>query len=75
MKNKTIEISLEEYQRLHEEIKLLKDNDLLQKMNTLVDILYRDKNNLYMGDYTEDLTEVSINNSWDKHSKSAWDEV
>lgn len=75
MKNKTIEISLEEYQRLQEEIKILKDNDLLQKMNQLVDILYRDKNNLYMGNYTDDLTEASINNSWDKDSKSAWDEV
>jgi len=75
MKDKTIEISLEEYQRLQEEIKIVKDNDLLQKINQLVDILYRDKNSLYMGNYTDDLTEASLNNSWDKHSKSAWDEV
>jgi len=58
---KTIQIPLQEYQQLQEQLKLLKDKDLLQKLDKLIDLLYQEKYGLYMGDYTEDLT----NNAWD----------
>jgi len=59
---------------LQEELALLKNSELLQNVNKLIDFLYQDKYGLYMGDYTEDLTERSLNESWE-NEPSGWDNV
>ncbi len=71
---KTIQIPVAEYQRLQEELALLKNSELLQTVNKLIDFLYQDKYGLYMGDYMEDLTEYSVNESWED-AISGWDNV
>lgn len=70
----TIEVPLAEYKRMQEELNLLKDSELLQKLNRLIDLLYQDKYGLYMGNETEDLTEAVVNKSWE-NKESAWDHV
>ena len=70
----TIQLPLTEYQRLQEELALLKNTELLQTINKLVDFLYQDKYGLYAGDFTEDLTEYSVNQAWE-NKPSAWDNV
>ncbi len=70
----TIEIPISEYQRLQEELSLLKDNDLLKRVNKLVDILYQDKYGLYLGDYTDDLTEHAVDQAWEDE-QSEWDKL
>ena len=52
-----IQIPIKEYQAMKEEISLLKDNVLLEKMNRLVELLYEEKYGLYLGNQTDDLTE------------------
>ena len=71
---KTIQIPLSEYQNLKKSVELLKDTKLLDKFNRLIDLLYEDRYGLFMKDYTEDLTEYSINDNW-KNEKSAWDKL
>ncbi|MBK7869518.1 MAG: hypothetical protein IPJ74_01970 [Saprospiraceae bacterium] len=70
----TIELPLAEYERMQEELSLLKDAELLQKVNRLIDLLYQDKYGLYMGDFTEDLTEAAVNEAWED-KESSWDHV
>ena len=70
----TIQIPVSEYQRMQEELELLKNSEFLQSVNKLIDFLYQDKYGLYMGDYTEDLTEYSINQAWED-TPSGWDNV
>jgi hypothetical protein len=70
----TIQIPYSEYQSLKEQIALLKDNELLKKVNKLIDILYQEKYGLYLGNYTEDLTEQSIAGFWE-NNYSKWDEI
>jgi hypothetical protein len=70
----TIQLPITEYQRLQEELALLRNNELLQGINKLVDLLYQDKYGLYMGDYTEDLTEYAVNEAWEEEA-SEWDKV
>lgn len=70
----TIQIPVSEYQRLQEELALLKNSELLQTVNKLIDFLYQDKYGLYMGDYTEDLTEYSIGEAWEREP-SGWDNL
>lgn len=65
MNTETIELPVAEYQRMQEELKLLKNTDLLKKVNQLVDSLYQDKYGFYMGDFTDDLTEFAVDNAWD----------
>ena len=71
----TIQIPLNEYQFMQEELNLLRNNELLAKMNRLIDILFQEKYGLFMQDYTEDLTEYSMNNAWRKEDTSAWDNL
>jgi len=70
----TIEIPLSEYESLKEQVKLLKDTELLKKVNKLLDLLYEEKLGLYMGNYTEDLVEGSINESWNNRSNK-WNAI
>ena len=74
MSSQTIQISLKEYKDLKQTIKLLQDNNLLSKVNKLIDLLFEEKYGLYMEDYTEDLTEYTLNNFW-KDEESSWDKV
>ncbi|MBC7722085.1 MAG: hypothetical protein H7068_08680 [Pedobacter sp.] len=69
-----IQIPIKEYQAMKEEISLLKDNVLLEKMNRLVELLYEEKYGLYFGNQTSDLTESTIKNNW-VNEKSVWDNV
>ncbi len=70
----TIQIPVSEYKKLQEELALLKDTELLQTINKLVDFLYQDKYGFYIGDFTEDLTEYAVNTAWENES-SGWDNV
>ena len=70
----TIQISLKEYEAMKEELALLKNTDLLKKMNRLVDLLYEEKYGLYLGNSTNDLSEASVLNNW-QSSNSARDNV
>ncbi len=70
----TVQIPASEYQRLKEELALLKDTELLLNFNKLVDFLYQDKYGLYMGEFTEDLTEHTINQAW-PNEPNEWDKV
>lgn len=55
-----IQIPFKEYQQLQEEIALLKDVDLLKKLNRLIELLYRNRYGLVMTDQTDDLTEYAV---------------
>ena len=70
----TIEIPVEEYKAMKEEIALLKDQPLLKKFNRLVELLYKEKYGLYMGDDTNDLTEAAIQQNYTE-KKTTWDNV
>lgn len=70
----TIEIPISEYQKLQEELSLLKNTELLKNVNKLVEVLYQDRYGLYMGDYTDDLTEHAVDDAWEKED-SEWDKV
>ena len=72
---KTLVIPYQEYKSLKEEISLLKDTALLTKMDKLIDLLYKEKYELYMTDFTEDLTEYSINKNWSNDEESKWDNL
>ena len=65
MSSQTIQIPVTEYNNLKQTIELLKDNSLLSKVNQLIDLLFEEKYGLYMEDYTDDLTEYTLNNSWE----------
>ena len=70
----TIQLPLSEYENLKKKVELLKDSKLLAKLNKLIELLYEDRYGLFMKDYTEDLTEHSINDNW-KNEKSGWDKL
>lgn len=70
----TIQIPLNEYNSLKEELELLKDTVLISKINKLLDLMYKEKYGLYMGNYTDDLEEFSIDNNYNKGS-SVWDNL
>ena len=69
-----IEIPVDEYNAMKEEIALLKDQALLKKVNRLVELLYEEKYGLYMGDDTNDLINTAIDQNYTEQ-KSAWDNV
>ncbi len=64
----TIEIPISEYRSLVDELALLKDTALLENVNRLIDLLYQDKYGLYMGDFTDDLTEGVMAEAWEESS-------
>ena len=72
----TIQITVEEYDALKKEIELLKHQDLLKKMNELLDLMFESKYGLYIGNNTDDLTEYSLRNlsEWNVEG-DVWDEV
>lgn len=70
----TIQIPLNEYNSLKEELELLKDTVLISKINKLLDLMYKEKYGLYLGNYTDDLEEISIDNNYNKGS-SVWDNL
>ena len=70
----TIQIPVEEYKAMKEEIELLKDTPFLSKVNRLVELLYEEKYGLYLGNDTSDLTESTARTSWNG-DKSVWDNV
>jgi len=74
MTTDTIELPVSEYKRMQEELSLLKNSDLMKKVNQLVDSLYQDKYGFYMGDFTDDLTEYAVDSAWDD-TTSDWDNV
>jgi hypothetical protein len=70
----TIQIPLSEYNTLKEELNLLKDSELLLKINRLLDLMYQQKYGLYLGNNTDDLQEYSVNENY-KVSTNAWDNL
>ncbi|HET7118849.1 MAG TPA: hypothetical protein VFI29_20325 [Hanamia sp.] len=72
--NNTIEIPVKEYEAMKEELALLKNNSLLEKINRLIELLYEEKYGLYLGNNTQDLTEASVQKNWSSQN-SAWDNV
>jgi len=72
----SITLPKREYLNLQREIKLLLDNEFLKKVTELIDILFEEKYSLYMGDFTDDLTEYSIDNLEERNvAVSGWDHV
>ncbi len=69
-----MEISVEEYQKMVQTINTLQNNEMLQKINTLVEVLYENKYGLFMKDYYDDLTEYSIQTGWNDEP-SPWNNV
>ena len=72
----TISIPINEYKKLQNELILLKNQELLQKINVIIDLLYDSKYGLYMGNFTEDLAELTIDNlkEWESNG-DVWDDV
>ena len=70
----TIQLPITEYKRLQEELALLKNTELMQTIGKLLDLLYQEKYGLYMGEFIEDLTEYSVNESWGTEP-SEWDKI
>jgi hypothetical protein len=70
-----VQIPLEEYNTMREELSLLRNSELMTKINRLVDILFEEKYSLFMKDYTGDLTEYAIHNAWQQEDTDAWNEL
>jgi len=72
----TISITKDEYLSLKKENELLRNQEILQKMNLLIDLMFEKKYGLYMGDHTDDLTGATIDNltEWQTDSE-VWDEI
>ncbi len=72
--NDTIQIPVSEYKAMKEELALLRNNDLLEKMNRLVELLYEEKYGLYLGANTQDLAEAAMQKNWPSQN-NPWDNV
>ena len=70
----TIQLPLLRYQQLQEELALLKNTELMKKLERLIDLLYQEKYGLYVGENTDDLTQLVANRAW-SDDKSVWDDV
>lgn len=72
-----ITIPLVEYQSLVNQVKVLQENELLEKLNNLIDTMYAAKYGFYMGDYTNDITKHSLNNmeEWQGNNGDVWNDL
>lgn len=70
----TIEIPKAEYEKLVNNSELFQNQELLSKLEEIISVLYERKFGLYLGDYTNDLTEANLNliPEW-KNGGSIWD--
>jgi len=74
MKMETITIPLNEYKRLKDEANFLRDKEFMNRVNKLIDLIYQEKYGLYLGNYTDDLTEQIISDNFNKEN-SGWDKI
>jgi hypothetical protein len=72
--NDLIKFEFEEYESMKEEIRMLNDTRITEKINGLIEIFCEQKNGLYLGDFTEDITLASIKRNWAEQN-SEWDNV
>jgi len=70
----TITIPLNEYNRLKEEANLIKDKEFMARLNKLIDIIFQEKYGLYLGNFTDDITEQLILDNYTKE-ESGWDKI
>jgi hypothetical protein len=70
----TISIPLVEYQNLKEELELLKNTELANKLNRLIDLMFREKYGLYLSDFQDDIINEEMKRIWGT-GPSNWDNV
>lgn len=61
----TVSIPIDEYQNMLQQLNLLKKQEMLKQVNELIELLYQSKYGLYLGDYTDDLTEYVLTSTND----------
>ena len=64
----TITIPLNEYNRLKEQAGLFNDKEFMNRVNKLIDLIFQEKYGLYLGNYTDDLTEQIISDNYKKEN-------
>ena len=70
----TISIPLVEYQSLKEELELLKNTELVNKLNRLIDLMFQEKYGLYLSDFQDDIVNEEMKRIWGE-APSNWDNV
>ena len=70
----TISIPLVEYQSLKEELELLKNTELVNKLNRLIDLMFQEKYGLYLSDFQDDIVNEEMKRIWGI-APSNWDNV
>jgi hypothetical protein len=70
----TISIPLVEYQSLKEELELLKNTELANKLNRLIDLMFQEKYGLYLSDFQDDIVNEEMKRIWGT-TPSNWDNV
>ena len=70
----TISIPLVEYQSLKEELELLKNTELVNKLNRLIDLMFQEKYGLYLSDFQDDIVNEEMKRIWGV-TPSNWDNV
>jgi len=70
----TISIPLVEYQNLKEELELLKNTELANKLNRLIDLMFQEKYGLYLSDFQDDIINEEMKRIWGT-GPSNWDNV
>jgi hypothetical protein len=70
----TISIPLVEYQSLKEELELLKNTELINKLNRLIDLMFQEKYGLHLSDFQDDIVNEEMKRIWGK-APSNWDNV
>ena len=70
----TISIPLVEYQSLKEEFELLKNTELVNKLNRLIDLMFQEKYGLYLSDFQDDIVNEEMKRIWGQ-APSNWDNV
>jgi PHD/YefM family antitoxin component YafN of YafNO toxin-antitoxin module len=70
----TISIPLAEYQNLKEELELLKNTELVNKLNRLIDLMFQEKYGMYLSDFQDDIVNEEMKRIWGT-APSNWDNV